>query len=63
MNGFNDLCAAVCQLDAEARQMVASAAAQGDFDEVARLTPVAKEIAALAGALRGYSSPSGHLFL
>lgn len=38
----------IVELDAEARRQLAAAAAEGRFDDLVQLTPIAKEIAALA---------------
>jgi hypothetical protein len=48
MEALGELLEAISQLDAYARGLVSSALAEGNFDEVATLTPIAKDVAALA---------------
>lgn len=48
MTGTEWLKDAIAKLDAEARRLLTQAAAEGRFDDLSHLTPVAKDIAALA---------------
>jgi hypothetical protein len=55
---LKQLVSALAQLDADARKLVAAAAAEGNFEDVVELAPLAKDIATLAVQWSGDFPPT-----